>query len=508
MQEAEPSRKQFFGEPNKKRKRETGGSTATTLPLSKAARQINDHSDQAALLPSQWQQGHMLDWMLRPFSTEHFIKHHMDQRPLHISRQQHQTYFDGLLTKSDIHQLLETQQLQYDTNVDVTSYTGGKRRNLNHNGWLETRTGEPEVASAATVMQRFEREGCSVRILHPQRWVEPIYKLLSYLEDELRSPVGCNAYLTPPSSQGFAPHWDDIDAFVLQVEGSKRWRLYAPQNKTDLLPLDSSRDLRDEELGKLLLEVVLQPGDLLYMPRGCIHQAQALPQAHSLHLTVSANQHCSWADLFQVCIPRALELAIEESLGLRRSLPFDMSRHMGLVHEGSDSAQRAGFSNTARQLLQQVMDQMPLDAAADRLSVHFIQQRLPPYGLTGEADPADLELSSDSKISMVRPGIATMTVEEDCIALYHCLSNPRVLHAAGPDDKPEAAETADGSPSAHGRLEFDLGCGEVIECLLASHSSKQLSFVLLEQLLDSSESGVDVFEFLSDLYSQGLIHVE
>lgn len=136
---------------------------------------------------------------------------------MHISRQQHQTYFDGLLTKSDIHQLLKTQQLQYDTNVDVTSYTGGKRRNLNHNG-KERSTDEPEVASAATVMRRFEREGCSVRILHPQRWVEPIYKLLSFLEDELRSPVGCNAYLTPPSSQGFAPHWDDIDAFVLQVE--------------------------------------------------------------------------------------------------------------------------------------------------------------------------------------------------------------------------------------------------------------------------------------------------
>ena len=174
------------------------------------------HIVQAALPPSQWQQGHMLDWMLRPSSTEHFVKHHLDRRPLHIGRRKHPTYFDGLLTKSDIHQLLKTQQLQYGTNVDVTSYTGGKRRNLNHNG--KESTGEPEVASAATVMQRFEREGCSVRILHPQRWVEPIYKLLSFLEDELRSPVGCNAYLTPPSSQGFAPHWDDIDAFVLQVE--------------------------------------------------------------------------------------------------------------------------------------------------------------------------------------------------------------------------------------------------------------------------------------------------
>lgn len=174
------------------------------------------HTVQAAVLSSEWQVGHMLDWMLRPYSTEHFVKQHLDQRPLHIKRQQHQAYFDGLLTKSDIHHLLKTQQLQYGTNVDVTSYTDGKRRNLNHNG--KDSTAQPEVASASTVMRRFDREGCSVRILHPQRWVEPIYKLLSFLEDELRSPVGCNAYLTPPSSQGFAPHWDDIDAFVLQVE--------------------------------------------------------------------------------------------------------------------------------------------------------------------------------------------------------------------------------------------------------------------------------------------------
>lgn len=158
----------------------------------------------------------MLDWMLRPYSTKQFVKHHLDQRPLHISRQQHQTYFDGLLTKSDIHHLLQTQQLQYGTNVDVTSYTAGKRSNLNHNG--KEGTAEPQVAVATTVMRRFEQEGCSVRILHPQRWVETVYKLLSFLEDELRSPVGCNAYLTPASSQGFAPHWDDIDAFVLQVE--------------------------------------------------------------------------------------------------------------------------------------------------------------------------------------------------------------------------------------------------------------------------------------------------
>lgn len=275
-----------------------------------------------------------------------------------------------------------------------------------------------------------------------------------------------------------------------------------------MLPLDSSRDFQQEELGKLLLDVVLQPGDLLYMPRGCIHQAEALPHAHSLHLTVSANQHCSWSDLFQLSLPRALQLASDESLGLRRSLPIDMSHYMGLIHEGASSAQRAQFSTTAQQLLQHVVKQMPLDAAADRLSVQFIQQRLPPYGLDGKTDRADLEVSSSSKVSLVRSGIATMTVEEDSIAVYHCLSNPRILHAARPDDKAEESEADDELAVASGRLEFDLDCGEVLERLLTSHSSCKVTVGLLQSLLDSSESDVDLFELLGELYSEGLILVE
>ena len=36
------------------------------------------------------------------------------------------------------------------------------------------------------------------------------------------------SYLTPAGSQGFAPHYDDIEAFVLQLEGRKEWKLYSP----------------------------------------------------------------------------------------------------------------------------------------------------------------------------------------------------------------------------------------------------------------------------------------
>ena len=56
-------------------------------------------------------------------------------------------------------------------------------------------------------------------------------------------------YLTPPGTQGFAPHYDDIEAFVLQLEGKKHWKVYQPvvnltdpDNKIDeRLPRMSSR---------------------------------------------------------------------------------------------------------------------------------------------------------------------------------------------------------------------------------------------------------------------------
>ena len=97
--------------------------------------------------------------------------------------------------------------------------------------------------------------------------------------------------------QGFAPHYDDVDVFILQVSGRKRWRAYAPLPGAGL-PRFSSPDFDEarDALGAPLLDRTLQPGDMLYLPRGTVHQAQSLPEEHSLHLTVSSDQRCSWVD--------------------------------------------------------------------------------------------------------------------------------------------------------------------------------------------------------------------
>ena len=74
--------------------------------------------------------------------------------------------------------------------------------------------------------------------------------------------VGANVYLTPPGTQGFAPHFDDVDVFLLQLEGKKHWRLYKPKEK-DKLARFSSGNFKQEEIGQPCLETMLKAGDML-----------------------------------------------------------------------------------------------------------------------------------------------------------------------------------------------------------------------------------------------------
>jgi lysine-specific demethylase/histidyl-hydroxylase NO66 len=102
---------------------------------------------------------------------------------------------------------------------------------------------------------------------------------------------------------------DDIDAFILQLEGKKHWRVYKPLNDDEVLPLKSSGDLDKNVMDSIkpCIDVVLEAGDLLYMPRGYIHQGSTLDDMHSLHLTISCYQQHTWGDLFKILLPKAVD---------------------------------------------------------------------------------------------------------------------------------------------------------------------------------------------------------
>lgn len=98
--------------------------------------------------------------------------------------------------------------------------------------------------------------GCSIRLLNPHVYFPKLYTLNSILQELFHCLVGSNIYITPPNSQGFAPHYDDIEAFVLQIEGKKRWTLYKPKEDLDALPRFSSKNLTEKDCGEMIFDEV------------------------------------------------------------------------------------------------------------------------------------------------------------------------------------------------------------------------------------------------------------
>ena len=122
--------------------------------------------------------------------------------------------------------------------------------------------------------------GATVVLQGLQRYWAPLGELVAGLELELGHPCQANAYLTPPSAQGFAVHRDSHDVFVFQTHGSKQWEVHP-----------RAEDHGSEEPRSVLLE----PGACLYLPTGTPHAARA-QESVSLHVTVGINQ-LTWRTL-------------------------------------------------------------------------------------------------------------------------------------------------------------------------------------------------------------------
>ncbi len=117
-------------------------------------------------------------------------------------------------------------------------------------------------------------------------------------------------------------------------------------------------DGRRKVLDEPVLDIILEPGDMLYMPRGWIHQAITLPREKepSLHLTISCMQRWAWADLMEVIIPDALKAAIENEsyTTLREGLPRNFLSYMRVIHEEAAAANIEGIKQAAATIPQEM----------------------------------------------------------------------------------------------------------------------------------------------------------
>ncbi|KAF7233337.1 hypothetical protein EG68_08976 [Paragonimus skrjabini miyazakii] len=341
----------------------------------------------------------ILEKLLAPVTVKEFFRKYFEKHPLLIQR--NCKFSNDWLSTKDIDSILLNQRVMFTEHLDLASYLDGERYTLN-----------PAGRAFRSIVWEHYKTGCSVRLLCPQLFFRHIRYRLSLLQEFFGSFVGANVYLTPPKSQGFAPHYDDIEAFILQLEGSKCWRVYAPRESAEKLPRESSPNFTEDQLGEPILQVNLKPGDLLHLPRGYVHQA-CTSEDHSLHITISTYQKHTWGDFLSKLLPIALQSAIENDVNFREGLPVGFLRHVGgfLQTPASSSAKpqsqhldclrdlRAGVVSRLRLLADGLEQQNvgsicnetgktsitnfppmpnPLLTAADLFAVDLIGQSLPP----------------------------------------------------------------------------------------------------------------------------------
>ncbi|NXY90727.1 RIOX2 oxygenase, partial [Alcedo cyanopectus] len=196
---------------------------------------------------------------------------------------------------------------------------------------------------------------------------EELWKIQEKLECYFGSLVGSNVYITPQGSQGLPPHYDDVEVFILQLEGEKHWRLYKP---TVYLAREYNVEPEDK-IGNPSHEFILKPGDLLYFPRGTIHQADTpLGISYSTHVTISTYQNNSWGDFLLDAIPGLVFATAKAEVALRRSIP----RQMLMQVDVGDSTKK--LSSLLRRLADHLENSRELRSSD--MKKDFIMHRLPP----------------------------------------------------------------------------------------------------------------------------------
>jgi len=216
----------------------------------------------------------------------------------------------------------------------------------------------PDQVDSAKVLAEFAA-GATIVLQGLHRLWPPLIDFVRGLTDDLGHPVQANAYITPPDAQGFEPHYDVHDVFVLQAAGQKRWTVHEPVHPH---PLDSQpwTDHRDAVAARSrdtpTIDTVLKPGDTLYLPRGWVHSARS-EDTTSIHLTIGVSA------LTYLDVARAVIDTLAADDEFRKSLPM-----------GIDATDRSEMASTTSKVMAQLADAIRdrtadlSDSAASKLS--------------------------------------------------------------------------------------------------------------------------------------------
>lgn len=263
-----------------------------------------------------------LESLLAPISLSEFFTLYWEKGPFTWARHQ-PSHYQTLLSPSDIDFIISSAFATDKAAVEAL-------------GTIEIKKFlKGENATVVSELYDAYRRGATLRVNRVHRYWKPLRELCRSLEQSFSFPVRANLYCTPESAARSKRHYDTHDVLVLQISGRKSWHIFPPliqlplatvpplpfEERTEMLkyarggPRKGRASITEAESGEPISEITLEAGDLLYMPRGFLHEAWTTDEP-STHVTIGLHV-VRWLDLLSV----ALAQVGNRDVRFRQALP-------------------------------------------------------------------------------------------------------------------------------------------------------------------------------------------
>ena len=254
-------------------------------------------------------------------SNKEFLENYFQKKPYHYNNNGNGLKnINGAFTMDDVKYSVENDFLE----------AGRGTFDANRGGWNMAAVSTPRGNSFEDAKLRYEdvetamKQKSGTVVFNSAGGFIPKVALINLqFTQAFEMPSATNMYLTAAGQTTSAPpHTDKQDVFVFQTQGAKRWRVYSPPPPSRMPRADpfargkGTDQLNLSELDEPLIDTVLSPGQILYVPAGYPHTTDTIENNaidlgngdDSVHLTIGLDSHIwylNYAMLREICLRRA-----------------------------------------------------------------------------------------------------------------------------------------------------------------------------------------------------------
>jgi len=201
----------------------------------------------------------------------------------------------------------------------------------------------PEVIDNKKLFDQFE-QGHTIIANSIDKTFAPISRICRAIEEELKLKVWANLYISPAGSRGFGLHEDIHDVIVLQLSGTKNWKVYPNEDNYTGPRVPGPDDIPEGEF-------CMKAGEFLYLPKKQPHLAYAGDDEPSVHLTLGLE---GW---FWIDVVKGLLKAAKNDKDFEQRVPIPL--------QGEEVFET--FQRNFKEKYNQLLEENDSDAIVNRL---------------------------------------------------------------------------------------------------------------------------------------------